>query len=367
MDSKIIILILLSVGAILGSVYIYFKRGNESFSVTILALFLLTLGLIFLETLVLNYFGPSNSHPLIVLFSYMFFVLCLVLPPTFYLYVLSLFKKKEEIFNINKAQLLYGPAVLLFSVNVFSFVALYNIEPGSSNYMMIETIFRYCNFISLFFVFLLQNIYYIFNSTKFYRQERVILKESQSKASNMTLRWMGIFILLYSILIVLLYLFQLKPLLPGKVAFRLFTLMYIGAIVYYGSNNYQFIIENIKGKTLDDQKILQIKSELVEFMESEKPYLDNNISLSVLAQDIGTNNKYLSYLINKEFGLNFSSFINNYRIEEAKKLLADPKNNIYTIESIAEKTGFKSKSAFNSAFKKNTKLTPSKYKLEHIL
>lgn len=365
MDSKIIILVLLSAGAILGSMYIYLKKGNESFSVSILAAFLLFLGLIFFETFVLNYFGPTNPHPLIVFLSYMFFVFCLLLAPTFYLYILSLVKKKEEIFNLNKAQFLYGPAVLLFSVNIYSFVALYNIDPESSNYIMIETIFRYFNFISLFFIFLLQNIYFIFSAAKVYRRERVILQESQSKESNRTLKWMKAFILLYLVLIILLYLFQLKPLLPGKAAFRIFTLVYIGILIYYGSNNYQFIIENIKGKTLDGQKILEIKAKLLAFMENEKPYLDNSISLSGLAQSIETNNKYLSYLINKEFGCNFSSFINDYRIEEAKKLLSNPDNNIYTIESIAEKTGFKSKSAFNSAFKKNTKLTPSKFKLAY--
>ena len=363
MESKIVILILLSFVAIAGSLFIYFKKGNRSFSVSVLSIFLFCLGLIFLEALLINIFGSQSTNMFIVFYSYMFFVLCLILPPTFYIYVLSLVKKKEEIINYKRTQLFYGPAIFLFAINLFSFIALYNIEPESQNYTMIHTVFMYCNFISLFFIFLIQNIFYIFNSWRFYTVQKVILQGSQSKESNMTLRWMAIFILLYSIVILLLYLFQLKPLLPGKLIFRLFALAYVGIIIYYGSNNYQFILEKIKGENLDGQKIFEIKTKLVHYMENEKPYLDYNISLTTLAQSIGTNNKYLSYLINKEFGLNFSSYINNYRIEAAKDLLSNPENDIYTIETIAEMTGFKSKSAFNAAFKKITSLTPSKYKL----
>ena len=97
-------------------------------------------------------------------------------------------------------------------------------------------------------------------------------------------------------------------------------------------------------------------------METEKPYLELDLNIKSLAHRINTNNKYLSYLVNKEFNTNFSSYINSYRIEEAKKLLSDEKYNIYTIESLAKMTGFKSKSTFNAVFKKETSLTPSQFK-----
>ena len=59
--------------------------------------------------------------------------------------------------------------------------------------------------------------------------------------------------------------------------------------------------------------------------------------------------------------MNFVSFVNSYRIAEAKKLLLDPNKYNLTIEAIGNESGFKSKSAFNGAFKKITGMTPSAF------
>ena len=210
----------------------------------------------------------------------------------------------------------------------------------------------YVNFICLLFVFLLQNVFYIYSSWRLYFKQKMIVKESQSTESNLTIWWMRWFILLYTILIVLLYLFLIKPLIPGKVIFRLFTLAYVSAIIYYGRNNYKFEIETAKTDQQDNEKRSELKNTLIQYMDTEQPYLQQDLTLKELAHKIDTNSKYLSHLINKEFACNFSSFINTYRINEAKRLLSDPAYNIYTIESIAKMTGFKSKSTFNSTFKK---------------
>ncbi len=365
MDLKLILLFLISFLSFGGSVFILLKKGNKSFSVSVLAAFLMCIGLIFFQTFLINFYGPENSNSFLVFYSYMFFVLCLVLPPTFYMYVLSLVQKGKEIVTFNRLQLFYIPAVLLFVINIFSFVSLENLQPKTEKYNMVINVLRYSNFISLFFVFLLQNVFYLFFSWRFYISQKVILQGSQSRESNITLNWMKWFIILYTILMGTLYLFQLSPLMPGKIVFRVFSLVYVCVIIYFGSRNYQFVLEKIKGQMLDEKKIAELKGELLPYMENEKPYLNYDVSLNSLAQALNTNSKYLSYLINKEFKTNFSSFINTYRIEEAKILLSNPVNDIYTIETIAEMTGFKSKSAFNTAFKKFTNLTPSKYKLMH--
>lgn len=367
MDYKFFFLLLLSLLSIIGSGFLFFKKKDKNFSVSVLTFFLLILGLIFLETFVINYFGHDNLHPLIVLYSYLFFVLCLLLPPTFYLYTLSLVKKKKEFFSIKTIQWCYGPAVFLFSINIFSYVALYNIDSESNNYAMIRTVLTFSNFISLFFVFLLQNVFFIFNSWRLYYEQKTALQSSQiNEPTTITLRWMGWFISLYTILIISLYIFQLTPLFPGKILFRVFTLIYIGLIIYFGNNNYQFVLETSKWKSLDEEKRAELERQLTKLMEEEKPYLNSDLTLSSLAGQLNTNSRYLSYLINKEFDCNFSTFINNYRIKEAKNFLIDPQNQIYTIQTISEMTGFKSKSAFNSAFKRETNLTPSKYKVQHL-
>ncbi len=61
-------------------------------------------------------------------------------------------------------------------------------------------------------------------------------------------------------------------------------------------------------------------------------------------------------------GTSFYDWLAAYRVEEAKRLLADPKAKLFTIEQIAEEVGYNSKSAFNKAFKKFTGKTPSEYK-----
>jgi AraC-like DNA-binding protein len=70
----------------------------------------------------------------------------------------------------------------------------------------------------------------------------------------------------------------------------------------------------------------------------------------------------VSQIINSEFGKNFYDFVNYYRVEECKKMLADNSYSSKTILEIAYECGFNSKSVFNNSFKKLTGKTPSDYK-----
>ena len=71
---------------------------------------------------------------------------------------------------------------------------------------------------------------------------------------------------------------------------------------------------------------------------------------------------HLSQILNEKLNQNFFDFVNNYRIQEAKKLLVSPDGGLLTILAIAEEVGFNSKSAFNNAFKKVTNTTPSEFR-----
>lgn len=104
------------------------------------------------------------------------------------------------------------------------------------------------------------------------------------------------------------------------------------------------------------------KKDLLLYMTQNKPYLDPNISLNKLAKNINLTKTYLSQLLNDEFKQNFYDFINKYRIEESKKLLADQSHSKKAIIEIIYEVGFNSKSTFNSAFKKFTGLTPKEFK-----
>nr|WP_262508226.1 helix-turn-helix domain-containing protein [Zobellia sp. OII3] len=81
-----------------------------------------------------------------------------------------------------------------------------------------------------------------------------------------------------------------------------------------------------------------------------------------MADVLNISETYLSHLVNKLGGHNFSDHINHYSILDAKDMLADGKYNDYTILSIGLEAGFNSKSTFYSVFKKHTGLTPTGFR-----
>ena len=109
----------------------------------------------------------------------------------------------------------------------------------------------------------------------------------------------------------------------------------------------------------------ELIAELESKMSSEKIYLNENLSLAETAQILKTNTTYLSRLINEHYKVNFSAFLNKYRIEEAKKMILDDHYNNLSIEGIAKNAGFRSKSTFNQVFKQATGMTPTDFTLRN--
>ena len=97
-------------------------------------------------------------------------------------------------------------------------------------------------------------------------------------------------------------------------------------------------------------------------MIDDKLYLNPKLTISDVANFIGTNRTYLSHYINNTLQTNFYDYINNYRIENASKSLLTYVNPILTIEEVAEKSGFNSTSTFRRAFLKNTGMTPLQFR-----
>ena len=97
-------------------------------------------------------------------------------------------------------------------------------------------------------------------------------------------------------------------------------------------------------------------------MDTAKPYLRMELNLDILSKDLSIPTRYLSEVINVFFQKNFYDFINDYRIEECKRLFNDPNYNKNNILEIAYESGFNTKATFNSAFKKRTGITPLQYR-----
>ena len=101
------------------------------------------------------------------------------------------------------------------------------------------------------------------------------------------------------------------------------------------------------------------------YMESEKPYLNPILTLYELADKLSLRPRYLSQILNESLRQNFYDFINTYRIDEAKRLLAEDVSGKKTILEILFDAGFNSKSSFNNVFKKHTGMTPLQFKKMH--
>lgn len=105
----------------------------------------------------------------------------------------------------------------------------------------------------------------------------------------------------------------------------------------------------------------ELYEQLKHLMENEKMYTRNELIIQDLAAELKVRPNYLSQVINENEGRNFYEFVNNYRVEEFKRLISIPKNQQLTLLSLAFECGFNSKSSFNRYFKKSTGQTPSQY------
>jgi len=113
---------------------------------------------------------------------------------------------------------------------------------------------------------------------------------------------------------------------------------------------------------LSNDTAKRILKEIIQYVENNKPYLDSNLRMSQLADELSISSNQLSQVLNQELDKNFNEFINSYRVKEVQERLKENKFQNLTILAIAEDSGFNSKNAFNRAFKYYTGVTPSQYK-----
>ncbi|HET7732563.1 MAG TPA: helix-turn-helix domain-containing protein [Paludibacter sp.] len=102
---------------------------------------------------------------------------------------------------------------------------------------------------------------------------------------------------------------------------------------------------------------------LMTFMQDKKPYLQEDCNIQTVAEQTSISVHHLSNILNQRFDKNFPDFINEYRINEAMRILNSDQSSKMTLEAIGYECGFGSKSSFNKAFKKLTNSTPSRYRL----
>jgi ligand-binding sensor domain-containing protein/AraC-like DNA-binding protein len=160
--------------------------------------------------------------------------------------------------------------------------------------------------------------------------------------------------------------FTLKPFLYETLFFKIVILLMLMALVAIGLYIYKkrpFKKQvKYKGSPLNPLFAEECIRKLRHLMEVEKAYLDADISLQSLAEKLSITSRLLSQILNEKLDRNFSDFINFYRVEEAKKILQNPRGAQKKIIALAFDVGFNTKVAFYNAFKKFTNMTPVQYR-----
>jgi len=115
--------------------------------------------------------------------------------------------------------------------------------------------------------------------------------------------------------------------------------------------------------SLDEEQKAEVLTALQNMMKDEAYYLNNRANLPDLSKKIGWASHHVSQVINEKLDRSFFEWIAEQRIQKACELLKVEENSRITIEDLAERVGYNSKSSFNKAFKRYTNQTPTQFRM----
>ena len=95
----------------------------------------------------------------------------------------------------------------------------------------------------------------------------------------------------------------------------------------------------------------------------QKKFKDKNYSAKQLAEDLHTNTRYISAVVNVRFHVNYTSYVNKFRIQEAMSLLVDKRYQDLNMEDISDMVGFSNRQSFYASFYKINGITPREYRM----
>lgn len=119
--------------------------------------------------------------------------------------------------------------------------------------------------------------------------------------------------------------------------------------------------DKYKKSSLEGEQLTFIFEKVKATLESQKLYLDNNLTLTQLSESARIPKHQISQAINSCYSGNFFDLINDYRVDAFKQLAGKPDKKHLSLLGIAQEAGFNSKASFYSVFKKKTGMTPAEY------
>lgn len=110
----------------------------------------------------------------------------------------------------------------------------------------------------------------------------------------------------------------------------------------------------------------ELYEKILHIFVVQKKYKDPDYSAKKMAEELNTNTRYISAVVNIRFGQNYSSLVNEYRIKDAQYLLVDKRYMDKTMEEISAMVGFANRQSFYAAFYKLNGITPRSYRINHM-
>jgi AraC-like DNA-binding protein len=292
--------------------------------------------------------------------------------PTIYLYVLENTGQKS-VFNF-KTLIQY----ILVPVTFVLYI-LYLLKPAGEKQIFLDSIYGYKNmeYAILDSLFYLQFTFYLVFCLVVIYKNKKDKEQFYSSLEKVKLNWLFTFLLTLLIM-------DLAALPIGTMGLDtlgqyipiLSSLIYL--VVVYKAFTQPSIFseyEEFKESIINKAEPTMIKPAFIQngnaeiwiakinqYMEQQKPYLNKDLTIKILAEGIEIPSYQLSQLINQHYKKNFFDFINTYRVNEAKLNLLNPKYANLKIESLGEMAGFNSRTSFFSIFKKHLQLTPAEFR-----
>lgn len=110
----------------------------------------------------------------------------------------------------------------------------------------------------------------------------------------------------------------------------------------------------------------ELERKISDIIIVQKKYRDKDYSAKQLARDLNTNTRYISAVVNVRFHMNYTSFVNKYRIQDAMSLLVDRRYKNLNMAEISDMVGFSNRQSFYASFFRINKETPRAYKIRHL-
>lgn len=115
-------------------------------------------------------------------------------------------------------------------------------------------------------------------------------------------------------------------------------------------------------KYVSPEKADELYEQILNILVVKKRYRDAQYSARRLADDLGTNTRYVSIVLNTRFHANYNTFVNKLRIDYARSVLTDRRYENLKMEDVATLSGFSNRQSFYSAFNKFVKMSPIDYR-----